>query len=276
MELILSCYNVLDRLQLDGEITIVEIKNRIRDGATATGYVDMNFRIVFRGHMCEFQILDKVMFDLKNESHSGYELCRSYNLVGPLPPVSTRRPSAVVRSVPFMLQLSLSFLRFAVGLFGAMLASGYYLFLFFPGYAILLVDQPLILKLVFGFAVAAPFSITSFMACSDLLSGTSRGHSRAMPCGVVVIGCGLLVSMGAASGYLPLLMVFCGVAAVYLLHVAAAAMVVRCGGCCDGLCGGRRRSGPSRTAMLYRRYFGINGTLFVWKAAALQLMTIVL
>jgi hypothetical protein len=28
--------------------------------------------------------------------------------------------------------------------------------------------------------------------------------------------------------------------------------------------------------MLYRRYFGINGTLFMWKVATLQLITIVL
>jgi hypothetical protein len=59
---------------------------------------------------------------------------------------------------------------------------------------------------------------------------------------------------------------------IYLLHFAAAAMATRWRGCG----GAHRNSGPSRAAMLYRRYFGINGTLFVYKAAALQLLTIFL
>jgi hypothetical protein len=109
------------------------------------------------------------------------------------------------------------------------------------------------------------------MACIDLLGGSASGRSRAVPCGVVVVGCGFLVFIGASGGNLVVFMIFCSWAIVYLLHVAAASMAVWCRGVRD-----KRRSGPSRTSMLYRHYFGVNGTLFVWKVAALQLMTIVL
>jgi hypothetical protein len=275
MEHILRCYNALDRLQLDGEITIVEIKNRIRDGATATGYVDMNFRIDFRGHLCEFQILDQVMFDLKNEMHSSFELCRSFNLIGPLPCVSTRRPSAVMRSVSLAERLSLGFLRFLVGVFAAMVVTVYLVFLFYPGLAFVLPGEPLVFKLGFGFALAAPFSITSFLACSDLLRGAPYGRSRAVACSVVAVAGGNCVFFGVYSGDPTILSIFCGVAAVYLLHVTAALVAVRHSGC-SAVCGGRRTGSPSRAAILYRRYFGINGTLFVWKVAVLQLMEIAL
>jgi hypothetical protein len=51
-------------------------------------------------------------------------------------------------------------------------------------------------------------------------------------------------------------------------------MAVRCVGF-GGVSGGSGGS-PSRATMLYHRYFGINGTLFVWKVAVLQLLTVVL
>jgi hypothetical protein len=264
MENILSCHKVMDQLALDGEISIAEItskiKNRIRDGATSTGYVDMNFRIMFHGHMCEFQILDRVMFDLKNEAHSSYELCRSFGLVGPMQRVSTRRASTVMRAVPLAERLTLGFLRFLVGVLGALMAMLYLSFLLgSPGTSILLPDEPLVFKLVLGFALAAPFSITSFLACGDLIEGASRG-SRAAPCGIVVVGCGMLVGFGAATGDPGLFGLFCMVAFIYLLHFAAAATAMRWRGC-GGACGAGRGGGPSRAAMLYRRYFGINGTL---------------
>jgi hypothetical protein len=279
MEPILSCYSALERLELDGEITIIEIKNRIRDGATATGYVDMNIRIDFRGHICEMQILDQVMFGLKNEMHSSFELCRSFNLVGPLPPVAPRRASAVVRSVPLTLRLALGVLRFLVGVFALAMSSWYLVFLFYPGLTYFFPEEPLLFKLIFGFALSAPFSITCFLACSDLLGGAVRGLSHvclcAVLCGIVLVGCGIILSFGAATGNPGTFMLFCFMAIAYLLHFAAAATAVRCRGCCSS--SGRRRGGsPSRAAMLYRRYLGINGTLFVWKVVALQLVTIML
>ena len=51
-------------LERRGEITIHEIKNRFRDGATASGYMDMNLRIKFRGFLCEIQLLIQSLFDL--------------------------------------------------------------------------------------------------------------------------------------------------------------------------------------------------------------------
>jgi hypothetical protein len=56
------------------------------------------------------------------------------------------------------------------------------------------------LKVVVGLALATPFSLMSCLAFSDLLHGASNNHSRAMPCGIVAIGCGVIVGFGAASG----------------------------------------------------------------------------
>jgi len=189
----------------------------------------------------------------------------------------THRVSAVVRSLPLVERLSLGFLRFLVGVFGAVMASGYILFLFHPGFAFLVPDESLVFKLIFGFALAAPFSVTSFLACGDLLGGASHGHSRTMPCGIVAVGCGIILSIGAVSADFFTFIVWCGMALVYLVHFLAAALA-KCKWCrgCGSACRSHRSRGSSRAAMLYRSYFGINGTLYVWKVAALQLVTIVL
>jgi hypothetical protein len=150
MELILGCCDFLLRLELEGEITIVEIQNHYRDGATASGYV--NVSIDFHGHVCEFQILDQAIYELNSTQTPTYELCRSCNLVCPLLTVS-RRGSAVghaMKHVPLALRLSVGFLGFLVGLMGAVMATLYLVHLFYPGLDFLLPDEPFVFKLFFG------------------------------------------------------------------------------------------------------------------------------
>ena len=63
----------MEELERDGAISIIEIRNRIRDGATATGYMDINIRLVFEDLVCEVQILVKSPYELKNLQMPIYE-----------------------------------------------------------------------------------------------------------------------------------------------------------------------------------------------------------
>ena len=99
MDGVLGCWNALRELVRSGEIEVVEIKNRYRDGATVTGYMDLNVRFVFRGFTVEVQVLVQSLYDLKHEQTPVYEVCRSLDVVGASPSdARSRRASLVQRA----------------------------------------------------------------------------------------------------------------------------------------------------------------------------------
>jgi hypothetical protein len=82
LEGIRTVWGALRNLEEDGSVKILQVKNRFRGEAMATGYRDINTNINFKGLICEVQLHCTAHYELKSEQHQVYALCRSYGLLG--------------------------------------------------------------------------------------------------------------------------------------------------------------------------------------------------
>ena len=73
-------WGAVEELKAQGRLEVVSIKNRLRGGATSTGYRDINMSVKFRGHVCEIQIQLAAILEVKHDGHAAYELVRSLEL----------------------------------------------------------------------------------------------------------------------------------------------------------------------------------------------------
>jgi hypothetical protein len=269
MDGVCTCCAELEKLEADGVVEILQIKKRFRGAAAPGGYRDINVTILFRGLICEVQIHLRAYFVLKDDAHPCYELCRSLNLVGPLPPDSTRRASVVARAtkqMPLGLRLTLGFLRFCTGCFAVVYSVFYLQYMLRDNF--ILPSQPFgPFMICYALTLAAPFSNVVLMECSDLLFGAAT-TSRWEAAMYVAFGCIFLLCMGVAIGGSGLF-VMLGTVCVYLFHVAVAVAAKQW----YGSSGHHRHS---RVATLSQKFLGINGTYFVNKTAVLQLASVVL
>ena len=243
------------------------MKNRFRDGAVGGGYRDLNVNVRFDGLICEVQIHVRAFYVLKAGAHPCYVLCRSLGLVGN---AAEEAEAVAVRSVgtmtpdmlPLNLRLVLIALRWLVACDAAAFAVGY-------PYSMVRNDQlmpsePMAFKIVLSAALGLPYSTVCFLVSRDLMRSMP---SRAWACGVVVCGCSLSFFFAFMTGGDSFAM-FVGIAVVWLLHVGAASVSLRLG---------RDRVRPrSRIAMLYDRFLGIDGSLFVVKVLSMQFFTVAL
>ena len=58
-------WGAVEELKAQGRLEVVSIKNRLRGGATSTGYRDINMSVKFRGHVCEIQIQLAAILEVK-------------------------------------------------------------------------------------------------------------------------------------------------------------------------------------------------------------------
>jgi hypothetical protein len=90
---ILICFECLHRLEDDGVIRIVRMKNRFKNGSIAgSGYCDVNMNIEFMGHVCELQLQYRPFYELKDGQHEVYEIVRSLQIEGALEEVPDAAP----------------------------------------------------------------------------------------------------------------------------------------------------------------------------------------
>jgi len=204
-------------------------------------------------------------FELKDGAHPCYELCRSLKLAGTDEQV-VRRASialAAVKDIPTSLRALLAVLRFWAGSIGTTAAALYYVMMI-PADR-LLPGKPLWFQIISAVALILPYSITSFIACRDLMHSLPR---KGVVATTTTIGCSWLLGMAALSGdYATSIFTIMA----YLLHVASAVLSVWWTGSND-----RAIHAPCRVAMLHNRFLGIDGAYFVWKALAMQMFTVVL
>ena len=79
-----KCFRGLAQLERDGVVSIVIVKNRVRDGALASGYIDANCIVKFRDYLVEVQLHLADIVAVKKEAHGAYEASRELDLMGAL------------------------------------------------------------------------------------------------------------------------------------------------------------------------------------------------
>ena len=104
-------WDEMEKLQKNGVLTIVQIKNRFRGEPFPTGYRDLNCNVEFQGFICEIQVHCEAHYDLKDEQHVVYQLLRSLRLMGDMKKEQVAPDANVVRPLLWK-RVAASVLRF--------------------------------------------------------------------------------------------------------------------------------------------------------------------
>ena len=280
---LLACWSALASL---GCVTVMQVKNRFRDGAAPGGYRDMNVSVLFHGLVCEVQIHLGDYLALKEGAHPAYELCRSLGLAGDLPDdvELAAAPSCGRRWF-------VNSLRAVTGLFVLLLIGGYTSAFFLESEW---KEDGSKQTLMFGVLVhecggredldPCPTSCLREVGaggegCADwesLLRARLYQRLQGMAYVVHLVMRNRRFQEWHRYAWWVSLTVPFGVMAFLLWRDLFRAWC-RC--CCRALkchrCCGARKARRSRVALLYDKYLGIDGSHFVYKTAALQMVTTV-
>ena len=177
-----AAFAVLQRLEKDGVLQILQIKNRYVDGPTITGYLDANVRVLYKGNVAEVQIITESIYHLKNDQTPLYNMARVMGLVGPLPPEYALMSSAAGGQRPKLpcgTRWLLVTLRAFVGVAATGPAMFYLMFILLiehivPGSidgaeVIYSIKVPTWLKAIYAPALASPFLIVGFLTTRDMV-----------------------------------------------------------------------------------------------------------
>ena len=280
---LLACWSALASL---GCVTVVQVKNRFRDGAAPGGYRDMNVSVLFHGLVCEVQIHVGDYLALKEGAHPAYELCRSLGLAGDLPDdvELAATPSCGRRWF-------VNSLRAVTGLFVLLLIGGYTSAFFLESEW---KEDGSKQTWMFGVLVhecggredldPCPTSCLREVGaggegCADwesLLRARLYQRLQGMAYVVHLVMRNRRFQEWHRYAWWVSLTVPFGVMAFLLWRDLFRAWC-RC--CCRALkchrCCGARKARRSRVTLLYDKYLGIDGSHFVYKTAALQIVTTV-
>jgi hypothetical protein len=256
----------MEQLENSGVLRILQIKNRFRGSPFPTGYRDLNCNVEFEGFICEVQLHCHAHYILKEEQHKVYTLCRSLDLMGKIDDERyksrtvgelTVRPSLGRRVVVSTLRAWSGFLVINWGWLHArcgLCSDVYHIYDDgFTGY--LLVWKTL--------SLCFPLWIVGGMLLGDMWKDGKGGFFFAF----FSTSFTMVVFTGAVSQDMPTVSISWAMPVLYFIVMQLSAH--------------RRNNGAaevniSRVALLYRQYFGIDGTHFAWKSASIQCISVFL
>jgi hypothetical protein len=267
-----TVWKELERLEGQGVLQVVVLKNRFRGAPFPGGYRDMNVAVVFQGFVCEIQIHSIEHYRLKKNQHPVYCLCRSYGLVGELEdaPKGEAGLSLQPEGGDRCHATSLPTILFILRLLAAIWAYMEFFFYIWAGvchqyaYKAYMADIGPV-KPWKAAVLAAPYLLVGGMLTAD---GGPLGICLAL---VFSIGWGYVV---VAEGYVPV-DINATVEDYEVPLVASTFPMLVCVALYFYVRRKTRRPGQaSRVSVLYARYFGMKGSLFAWKVGALQCATV--
>ena len=216
-----KCFRGLAALERDGVVEIVSIKNRVRDGALSSGYVDANVVVRFRGLLCELQLHLKAIVDISHEHHDAYEAGRELDLMG------------VLEEAPALEDVQ--------------------------------ADESLRARGAYDAARCVPAVMSLVIAVLYVDAFVLKGAP------VIVERAELLPLRGFSAPYALLRCYGVVLAAPYL---AVAYVLLRATGLLGEASREAQKQKKTRISLLYDRYFGYEGSLFVWKVFVFQLVEV--
>jgi hypothetical protein len=264
-----SVWKELERLEGQGILKVVVLKNRFRGAPFPGGYRDMNVAVVYQGFVCEIQIHSIEHYKFKQHQHPIYCLCRSYGLVGELPDLVFRPPDSF-SATKIHHTTCLPIVLFGLRSIAAIWCCVEFFLYVWSGlchqyaYTFYMKDIGPV-KPWKAVVLAAPYLLVGGMITSDCgLPGICALMVGSIGWGYVVIAEGYVPvdANATVEDYeVPL------VTAVFPMVVCVAIYFYA----------RRKMRGPEqarRVSLLYAQYFGMKGSLFAWKVGALQFATV--
>jgi len=276
-------WGAVEELKAQGRLEVVSIKNRLRGGATSTGYRDINMSVKFRGHVCEIQIQLAAILEVKHDGHKAYELVRSLELEDELEASTTLADLA--GSCSPATRVALGVLRFFVAVMASVISADYIVFgvLYDSGESTRYlgamvfgaVDTP---GLLFSAFQASPFALVAVVALRDLLRQVATTYAAA-PCRkrtiqAVVAALLWLLTAVVTVPFLtnPVIKDVSRLALLGVIVVWTPGVVAYAWATAPSTAAADRPIERSRVALLYDKYFGLNGRHFGAKVQASQLL----
>jgi len=176
---VLAVFRRLHKLEVDGILKIVRVKNRFKDGSLdGSGYCDANINIELlpcdsantfkHGHICEIQIHLQSFYELKCGSHAIYKIVRTLQLEGALLEIPDVTAISTVTRCACSVLLMLA-------IFIGLLSSTFYRYYNWTGEAPWCTKAGELLPNVHTAALIFPFLLISYMSAARLLRAL---HSR--------------------------------------------------------------------------------------------------
>ena len=155
------------------------------------------------------QLHVKAFFELKDDAHALFEVCRSLGLAGTL-----RQETHEGGAVPFGARVKINALRlFAAGLTGIVGSQYVYVAPVLPA----LLSEPYWFSVLFGFAAGAPYAIMGYLLSYDMIESLQLVEL----CVVVGLGFGVLLFVGVMANMLTLM-----IALLFIMSMILAAAYV--------------------------------------------------
>jgi hypothetical protein len=261
---VMTAWDRLVQLEQDGVLKVLQVKNRYRQKPLPGGYRDININVLYKGLICEVQLHTQPHYALKTQLHPTYALCRTLGLVGDLDgidetradsfwsPAARQKPTGASRSVRVLLFCVRFFVSFGMASVGG--AYSRYI----------AVDDTYGFFGVTGWLLTwtvVSFSVPCFVVSSAYVMEMWDQNFRAMMAGYLTLFLALVGYHLAAPGVtqLPQTVWY---TQITWLFVAAALFRRWYYRDCD--------HPPRRVALLYARYFGVDGEHYALKIAILQ------
>jgi hypothetical protein len=263
----------LQRLQAEGVLKILQVKNRFRGKPFSTGYRGVNCNVEFEGFICEIQLHCEGHYALKDEQHHVYSLCRSFGLMGDIADTEKNEEATATATGDMAVPPSLK-MRVAVLFLRSV--SCVLAFIWGMDYFTLGIDQDVVgvydelgfdgvLLICKVLSLCFPFWIVGGMLLMDLWKDGKVGFFVSLAF-TFFVGSPIL-------GYFRLQYRFIAVfswALPLLYFIATRLLWLRARDTANAT------ARTPRVALLYRQYFGIDGEYFAWKNAAMQSLSVLL
>jgi hypothetical protein len=252
----------LKQLEVDGVLTVLQVKNRYRGPPMPGGYRDINVNVLFEGMICEVQMHTAGHYALKKEVHPSYALCRSVGLVGDIQELDSGGRLATKiehRQAPgFMMKMNIFVLRFGFALFLCIMAG-----LYSSGQALEYVEEEGWVRHWKAISLATPCWVLSSMFFLGIWDANRTVSLLSQSFGFAGGVVWYLATPATFRYYFPTLM-YASVNYVPFLAVLLRRQFMHRG----------PASKLHRVALLYSLYFGVDGDYFAWKSAILQCLTV--